>query len=128
MGLFQGNLSVVWGCAVTGITYTGSGSLQQSSESYSIEADTSEVKNSLGEIIGIYHFNYRTKLSLSVIPAGSSVNVVIPTIGQKVTIAATNDTKMAGDYIVSSISQDRKQDGIVEFKIDLTKYDNLTIA
>jgi hypothetical protein len=127
MALMQGNLSVIWGCAVTGITYTGSGDLQQSSESYSVEADTAEIKNSIGELVGIYHYNYRAKLSLSVIPAGSTVNVVLPTIGQKVTIAATNDTKMAGDYICTSVSQDRKQDGIVEFKLDLTKHDNLVV-
>jgi hypothetical protein len=127
MATLQGNLSVVWGCAVTGITYTGNGSLQQTSEDYSIEADTVEIKNQSGEIIGIYHYNYRTKLSLSVMPAGSSVNVTLPTIGQKVTIAATSDTKMAGDYVCESVSQSRKVDGLVEFKLDLVKYDNLTV-
>ena len=85
------------------------------------------IKNNIGETVGAYYWNYRWKLSLSVFPAGSSANVVLPAIGSKVTITAANDTKMAGDWVATAVSQERKADGIVEFKLDLTAWDNLTV-
>jgi hypothetical protein len=127
MAVLQGAVSIVWGNAVTGVTYTGSGSVTSSSESWSQESDSVEIKDMGGDTVGVYYYNYRNKLSLTVFPSGSSANVTLPTIGMKVTITSANDSKQAGDFVCTSISQDRKADGIVEFKMDLTKWDSLTV-
>ena len=52
---------------------------------------------------------------------------VVEAIGEKVEVAAANDTKEAGDWVCTGVSQSRKTDGIVEFKLDLTQWTNLTV-
>ena len=127
MATLQGSISVVWACAVTGVAYTGSGSMTSQSESWSEEADEVEIKSAAGETVGVYYYNYRKKLSLNVFPSGSSANVVLPSIGLKVTLTAANDSKLAGDWVCTGVSQERKSDGIVEFKLELSQWDNLTV-
>jgi len=127
MATLQGNVSIVWGCAATGISYTGSGSMTSQSESWSEESDEVIIKNASGETVGIYYYNYRAKVSLNVFPSGSTANVVLPAIGSKIVITAANDSKLSGDWVCTSTSQERKSDGIVEFKMDCGQWTNLTV-
>ena len=127
MATLQGSVSIVWGCAISGISYTGSGSMTSQSESWSEESDEVIIKNVIGETVGIYYYNYRQKVSLNVFPSGSTANVVLPAIGSKITITASVDSKIAGDWVCTSVSQERKSDGIVEFKMDCGQWTNLTV-
>ena len=77
MATLQGSVSIVWGCAISGISYTGSGSMTSQSESWSEESDEVIIKNASGETVGIYYYNYRQKVSLNVFPSGSTAKKLI---------------------------------------------------
>ena len=124
MGYRQGDVEILWGSSVTGITYAGSGSIIAQSEDTTKESDMQEIKQN-GETVGLYYYNYRQKLSLSVIPAGSTANTVMPTIGETVTVASS-DSSINGTWILEGCSRSSAGDKFVELKLDLVQYASVT--
>ena len=105
--------AIVWGCGTTGISNfaaaTGA-SHAFTSEDYSYEADTAEIKNGYGNVVSQYFYNYRKVLSLKCFPAGSGASATsVPVVGEKVTVAG-NDSFMNGDYVATSVSRARSRE------------------
>lgn len=131
MATTQGT-AIVWGCSttdITGFTAAVTGATTTSSEDFSSESDKVELKSKSGEIQTVYWFNGRNTLSLKCYPSGASASATaLPTLGEKVTVTASSDSDIAGDYICDGVSKSRKQDGIVEFDLSLISYDGITPA
>lgn len=131
MATIAGQVGVAWGLSTSGITYTGSGVVLPSGEDHTKEADSVEVKNQAGDVVGVYYYNYRDTLSLKAFPATTDGSVATdattPEIGSKVTLVAA-DTDIAGDWVATGVSKSRKTDGIVEFDLSLTKWANMTLS
>ena len=119
--------AIVWGAATTGISNyaAASGATHGfTSEDFSYEADTAEIKNGFGNVVSQYFYNYRKVLSLKCFPAGSGASATsVPVVGEKVTVTAGGDSWIAGDYVATSVSRARSSESHVEFDIQLTKYD-----
>ena len=128
MATTQGT-GIVWGTASTGLTYTASATVTPTGEDYAREADKHEIKGSDGNVKTLYFYNYRETLSLKCFPSGSSADATaLPTIGEKVTVAASGDSQIAGDWIADSVSKSRSVDGQVEFDLGLIKHEDVTPA
>ena len=131
MATTQGT-AIVWGVSatnLTGFSAAVSGAYTITGEDVAFEADKTEVKDSNGEFATIYYNNGRTTLGLKAFPSGASASATaLPAIGEKVTVTASGDSDVAGDWIADSVSKARKNDGIVEFDIGLIDYDGITPA
>ncbi len=130
MATIAGQVGVAWGLSATGISYTGSATVNSSGEDHTKEADSVEVKDNAGDVVGVYYYNYRDTLSLKCFPATADGSVATdattPEIGSKVTLVAA-DGDIAGDWVATGVSKSRKTDGIVEFDLSLTKWANMTL-
>ncbi len=122
--------AIVWGVGTTGIGgYAAAANATHAftSEDFSYEADTAEIKNGYGNVITQYFYNYRKVLSLKCFPAGSGASATsVPVAGETVTVTAASDALIAGDYVATSVSRARSGESHVEFDIELTKYDYVT--
>lgn len=131
MATTQGT-AIVWGTASSDIgafTAAVSGAYTLTGEDYAREADKTELKDGNGEIKSVYYNNGRETLSLKCYPSGSSASATaLPTIGEMVTVTASGDSDIAGNWICDGVSKARKQDGIVEFDISLIAYDGITAS
>jgi hypothetical protein len=129
MATTQGT-AIVWGVSttnLTGFTAAVSGAYTVTGEDVASEADSVELKDRNGEIASVYYYNGRTTLSLKCYPSGASASATaLPSIGEKVAVAAATDSDIAGDWICNSISKARTSEGIVEFDIGLISYDGVT--
>ena len=130
MAVTQGT-AIVWGTASTDVVSTAiaTGTVSVTGEDFAREADKHEIRDANGSISTIYYYNQRSTLSLKVYPSGSSADAdSLPALGEKVTITASGDSNIAGDWICDSVSKSRKVDGIVEFDLGLTSYTAITPA
>ena len=124
--------AIIWGLGTTGISgfaAVGSSTNAFTGADYAVEADVAEMKNYQGEVISKYYYNYRQTLGLKCYPAGSGANAsALPMPGEKVTVADSSDSQIAGDYICESVSKARSNEAHVEFDIQLVRPDNVTPA
>lgn len=135
MATSQGT-AIIWGSSVSGISNyaAASGATHAfTGDDIAYESDVAEIKNAYGNVISQYFYNYRKKLSLKCYPAGSGAGAcTVPSVGEKVTVAALSDSgesggnanyQTPGDYVCTSASKARSNEGHIEFDIELTKYD-----
>ncbi len=122
----QGQVGVSWGSSVTGLTYAGSGTVTSTADTFSSECDVVSIKNSFGDEVARYHYNYRSKLDLTVFSSGSTPSSAIPEVGTVITVAS-DDANIAGQWLVSSSSKSYKQEGILEFSISCTNYSSMVL-
>lgn len=142
MALSQGS-AIIWGSSVSGISSyaAASGATHAfTGDDIAYESDVAEIKNAYGNVITQYFYNYRKKLSLKCYPAGSGADACsVPVVGEKVTVTALADSgepsgtssagvNTPGDYVATSVSKARSNEGHVEFDIELTRYDFVTPA
>lgn len=119
-------IGIVWGIATSAVS---SGSVIVTGEDYKRESDKVEVKNAVGDIASVYYHNARTTLSVKCFPSGDdAADVVLPSIGEMITLTAASDGEIAGDWIVDSAGRARKSDGIMEFDLGLIRYAQVTPA
>ena len=122
--------TIVWGISTTGISgfaLVGSSTNAFTGSDFSIESDKTDVKNGAGNVIAEYYYNYRTTLGLKCYPAGSGADVTaLPVPGEKVTVADSADSQLAGDWICQSVSKAKTNEGHCEFDIQLAKPDLVT--
>ena len=123
-------LSIVWGVSTTALT--GFSAAATSPEGYIVtgedwetSATLEEIKNGSGETAALYWYDYKKVLNLKCFPSASATNtataVNVPEVGEKV-IVTSGDANIAGTYLCTSHSNTRKQDGILEFDIELTQW------
>ena len=121
----QIGIGIVWGIATSAVS---SGSVIVTGEDYKREADKVEIKNSLGDIAAVYYHNRRTSLSVKCFPSGeNAVDVVLPAIGDTITLTAASDAEIAGLWVVDSCGRARKSDGIMEFDMGLMRYSEISL-
>ena len=127
MGYLQGtNVGVAWGSSVTSLGYTGSGTITSTSDTTSYEADSTEIKDYQGDVVAVYYYNYRAKVSLTVFPSGTSPSLSIPAVGSVVTLYG-DDSTITGNWVCTASSKAYKADGILEFSIELTSWSSLAV-
>jgi len=130
MATTQGT-AIVWGVSatnLTGFSAAVSGAYTITGEDVAFESDMLEVNGTNG-VETVYFWNGKTTLGLKAFPSGASASsTALPAIGEKVTVTASTDSDVAGDWICESVSKARKNDGIVEFDIGLKNWDGITPA
>ena len=129
MSVLQG-VSVIWGCSTSDLTgYTAeAGEVTITGEDWSEEAEGPvELKDKSGITRSAYWYDFKKKLSLTCYPSGSSADATnLPSVGEKVTVTASTDSNIAGDWICTGVSKSRKLDGVSEFKLELMQYEGIT--
>ena len=129
MSVLQGT-SIIWGVSSTAMSgYSAvAGDVTFSSEDFSQEASTVELKDESGITKSIYWYDYKWTASMTCYPSGASASAAnLPTVGEKVTVTST-DASFSGDWVCTGISKSRKVDGVVEFKVDLGAWEGITPA
>ena len=129
MATTQG-VAIAWGDVID--TASAVGSIKSTGTTFKYEADTHDVKDSVGNIIGRYYYNYRKSLSLSCWQYNSSGMTTTPQPGTGCTVtvmANVGDTEIAdADYIVESCTKERAPDAMGKFSLDLVAYDQIDAA
>ena len=124
MSYTQGqNVGVTWGSALGGIQYQGSAKVVTSTgDSVTREATLTEVKSRQGDVFGAVITGHKEKLSLTVYPSGDAdqgdFTTIIPNIGETV-VVTSDDTDVDGKWINVNCSKAYKNEGILEFSIEL---------
>ena len=120
---------IVWGTSATGFSVAGFAvDWSSTGESYSREADTTEIKGSDGNTATVVFTNYRQGLKLKCFPSGANATAnSMPYISNVVTVVGT-DSDIAGDWLVMGVSKERKNDGVVEFDLDLKRFSGLSLT
>ena len=123
-------VAVIWGVSTTnatGFSAAVSGGYTFTGEDLGKEATEVLIKDRQGETTTAYYYDGKKTLSLKCYPSGGSASSVSqPAAGDLVSVAAAGDADIAGNWICTSSTKSRKQDGIVEFDISLVNFDGIT--
>tara|TARA_Y100000310_G_scaffold319897_1_gene375724 strand:- start:214 stop:603 length:390 start_codon:yes stop_codon:yes gene_type:complete len=126
MAVTQG-VALAWGASVG--TASAVGTITTQGETFKYEADSTELKNSVGRVISKYWTNYRKTLSLKCVNSDSTTMDSTPQPGAVcvvTVISGQGDSEVADDdYIVESCTKERTIDGIGSFSVDLVAYDDI---
>ncbi len=123
-------LGVVFGVSSASITIAGSASTSDfkiTGQSFSKEAETVMVKDKDGETKGMVVYDPRDVLGLTVYPHGTSLANAktansLPDIGDKCVIADSDDSDIAGTYVVTSSAKSKSNTDVTSFDVEATKY------
>lgn len=122
--------AIIWGVSttnMTGFSAAVSAGYTFTEESVGKEADEVLIKNSVGETTTAYYYNGRKTLSLKCYPSGGSASAVSqPAAGETVTVTASTDADINGNWICQSSTKSRTSEGIVEFDLSLINFDGIT--
>ena len=120
--------AIIWGCAATGLTFTGSaGDYTVTGEDFAKEATEVALKDRTGATKTLYYYDGKKTLNLNVYPSDTAASATaIPAIGDTVAVVASTDSDIAGDWICSAVSKTRSNEGHVEFSLTLQSYDDIT--
>ena len=120
--------AIVWSCATTGLTFTGSaGDYTVTGEDFGKEATEATMKDREGTTKTAYYYDGKKTLNLSVYPSGASADATAtPSVGQAVTVVAASDSDIAGTWICSAVSKTRSNEGHTEFSLTLQAWDGFT--
>lgn len=120
MAYSQGtNVGVTWGSGLTAASHSNTAwGVVSTSEGYSKEVTETPIKDRFGQVFGMVYSNNLEKLSLAVFP--SDVNATVPFAGETLTLTSA-DTDLAGAWIVDSVSQNNKNEGIAEWSVECSR-------
>ena len=109
------------GAVASGYTFTGA--------DYARAADMSEIKDGDGEITSVYVYNGTETLSIKAYFSGANADITsIPAVGEVVTITSSNDSNLAGNWLVEGVSKALANESHVTFDLSLKAYDGITLS
>ena len=116
-------VGIVYGTAVTGLTYTASAEITSTGETFERNADKTELLGSDGTVQSLIIFKRNDTLKLKCYPSGAAADAdALPGIYNLVTVVAAGDANIAGVWRAEKVSKERKVDGHVEFDLSLIRY------
>lgn len=115
-------VGIVYGTAVSGLSFTGSAEITSTSESYERSAEKEELPDNTGSIQTLIIKKNSETLKLKVYPSGAAADAgALPELYSQVTIVG-GDAQSTGVWLAEKVSRERKIDGIVEFDLGLIRY------
>ena len=120
-------VAIAWGDPVDGCSAVGTINNSQGT-SFKYEADTHELKDAVGGLIGKYWYNYRKTLSLSCFNYNTTSMNATPHPGAQCSVTTNGDDSEMADttYIVESCTKERAPDAAGKFTVELVAYDSIT--
>ncbi len=116
-------VGIVYGTAVTGLTYTASAEITSTGETFERNADKAELLDATGAVQTIIVSKRNNSLKLKCYPSGAAANAnALPGLYELVTVIAANDSDLDGAWLAEKVSKERKVDGHVEFDLSLIRY------
>ncbi len=116
-------VGIVYGTAVTGLTYTASAEITSTGETFERNADKAELLDASGAVQTIIVSKRNNSLKLKCYPSGAAASAnALPGLYELVTVIAANDSDLEGAWLAEKVSKERKVDGHVEFDLSLIRY------
>ena len=116
-------VGIVYGTAVTGLTYTASAEITSTGETFERNADKAELLDASGAVQTIIVSKRNNSLKLKCYPSGAAADAsALPGLYELVTVIAANDSDLDGAWLAEKVSKERKVDGHVEFDLSLIRY------
>lgn len=118
-------VGIVYGTAVTGLTFTASAEITSTGETFERNADKAELLDANGAVQTLVLSKKNNTLKLKCYPSGDAANAnALPGIYELVTVVAPSDADIEGVWRAEKVSKERKVDGHVEFDLSLIRYLN----